>query len=515
MKKIFYLVTLVAISLLFVQCKEKHNEEYNGHEYVDLGLPSGTKWATCNVGANSPEEYGDYFAWGEVESKTDYSWSTYKHGSAKDKLTKYCNNSNAGKYGFTDKKNVLDQEDDVATINWGGSWRMPTAEEQKELIDNCVWTYTTQKGVDGYKVKGPNGNSIFLPSAGYMGNSVLDNAGVFGFYWSSSLSLGTSNPFPEDAYNMCFGLSFKDITCYSRDHGRSVRPVLSNELIAETEHNNEEDHIEDDSDYSIEDEKAIDLGLPSGIKWAICNVGANSPEEYGDYFAWGETEPKTTYNLSTYKYGTDLNQLTKYCSNSIYGKDGFTDNKRTLDPKDDAATVNWGNHWRMPTEEEQNELLNNCKWIRGRLNGVQGYKVVGPNGNSIFLPAAGEMTNNSLNYAGSTGCYWLGSLDTSNPNGAYILHFYSSGGRGLSKFGRSLGRTIRPVFSNKLLTEAEYTEEDNYIEEDDDYILEEDHIEDDGDYSLKEVKAIDLGLPSGIKWATCNIGANTPEESGD
>lgn len=191
----------------------------NGHEYVDLGL--SVKWATCNVGAITPEEYGDYFAWGETEPKTDYGWETYKYGTASNQLTKYCNYSSYGKDGFTDSKTVLDPEDDAAAVNWGGAWRMPRYEEMDELIDNCTWTWTTQNGVNGRKVTGPNGNSIFLPAAGVMGNSDLYYAGSLGYYWSSSLLTGS----PNLAYYVYFNSDDVGRDRSNRYYGRSVRPV--------------------------------------------------------------------------------------------------------------------------------------------------------------------------------------------------------------------------------------------------------------------------------------------------
>ncbi len=160
----------------------------NGHDYVDLGL--SVKWATCNVGATKPEEYGDYFAWGETTSKTTYNWSTYKwcNGSY-NTMTKYCD---TWAYGYVDYKTVLDSEDDAASVNMGGSWRMPTKKELEELIDECTWTWTTLNGVNGYHVEGPNGNSIFLPAAGYRwSNSFAGDAfsggGEDGLYWSISM----------------------------------------------------------------------------------------------------------------------------------------------------------------------------------------------------------------------------------------------------------------------------------------------------------------------------------------
>ncbi|MBQ9361832.1 MAG: hypothetical protein IJT97_00245 [Bacteroidaceae bacterium] len=159
------------------------------HEWVDLGL--SVKWATMNIGASSPEDYGDYFAWGETTTKSTYNWSTYKwcNGSSTT-MTKYCTSSS---FGTVDNKTVLDLEDDAANANWGGSWRMPTKAEQDELRNNCTWTWTTQNGVNGYKVTASNGNSIFLPAAGYRYDSSLRSAGSYGRYWSSSLL--ESNPY--------------------------------------------------------------------------------------------------------------------------------------------------------------------------------------------------------------------------------------------------------------------------------------------------------------------------------
>lgn len=168
---------------------------------------------------------------------------------------------------------------------------------------------------------------------------------------------------------------------------------------------------------------AVDLGLPSGVKWAACNVGANSPEDYGDYFAWGETSPKETYNWSTYKWckGTYDTQ-TKYCTNSSYGT---VDYKTTLEAADDAATVNMGDNWRMPTLAEIKELLGECTWWWTTRNGVKGMTVAGPNGNSIFLPAAGYRYGSNLSDAGSYGYYWSASLTKDYPINAYYLYFYS------------------------------------------------------------------------------------------
>ena len=190
----------------------------NSHEYVDLGL--SVKWATCNVGASKPEEYGDYFAWGETEPKDYYGWSTYKWcDGTYNILTKYNNSSSDG---TVDNKTQLELSDDAARANWGGNWRMPTDTELTELRENCTWTQTTQEGVNGYKVTSKkNGNTIFLPAAGYRNNSSLNYAGSRGYYRSSSLNTDA----PDYAFELIFRSDRVDRGSYSRNYGLPVRPV--------------------------------------------------------------------------------------------------------------------------------------------------------------------------------------------------------------------------------------------------------------------------------------------------
>ena len=181
------------------------------HVAVDLGL--SVKWATCNVGAEKPEEYGDYFAWGEVEPKAEYSWENYKWGDG--------TASNMTKYNEKDGLTTLKLEDDAAHVNWGENWRMPTDAEFTELQERCTWTWTTQNGVNGYKVVGPNENSIFLLATGYLYGTSLLNVGSSGRYWSSSLY--TSDP--SNAYFVYFNSSHATKNSNYRYLGRSVRPV--------------------------------------------------------------------------------------------------------------------------------------------------------------------------------------------------------------------------------------------------------------------------------------------------
>ena len=203
------------------------------HEYVDLGLPSGTLWATCNIGATSPEDYGDYFAWGETEGynsgKTIFDWSTYKWcKGSENTMTKYCTDSNYGYNGFTDAKTELDLEDDAAYVNWGPAWRMPSIEQFRELINSSYTTteWTTQNGVNGRKITSKtNGNSIFLPAAGYRLGSFLISAGSYGIYWSRTLPWD----FPDVAWYLYFDSSDIGTSGDGRFYGRSVRPVRSQE----------------------------------------------------------------------------------------------------------------------------------------------------------------------------------------------------------------------------------------------------------------------------------------------
>ena len=194
----------------------------NGHEWVDLGL--SVCWATTNVGASKPGDYGDYYAWGETSMKGNYDWSTYKYCKGSYiTLTKYCTKSD---YGTVDNKTILDASDDVAHLKWGGNWRMPTCDELEELKEKCKWTWEERDDHKGYKVTGPNGNSIFLPAAGYRYGSSLDNAGSYGGYWSRTLN----EIFPNSALSLDFDSSGIDADYSSRRYyGCSVRPVCLSE----------------------------------------------------------------------------------------------------------------------------------------------------------------------------------------------------------------------------------------------------------------------------------------------
>lgn len=440
--------------------ESQHN--YAIPDAIDLGLPSGLKWASFNLGASKPEEYGDYYAWGETEpyysslepltwqegKEKGYFWSSYKWcmGSYST-ITKYCPESDteSGYNGFTDNKTVLDAEDDAAYMALGGKWRIPTDAELIELRTYCVWEWISMNGIDGFKVTGYNGNSIFLPAAGWWSGTSIRDVGLYGGYYSSSVY----TRYAENAYFMYFYsgyISYYDeLENGDRCLGHPVRPVYD-DLVTKP------DNTEPIS---------VDLGLPSGLKWASFNLGATKPEEYGDYYAWGDVEPyyksldpltwnegkETGYSWASYKWCMGSNNtLTKYCSNPLYGNNGFTDTKTVIDSEDDAARVTLEGNWRMPTEEDWEELFSYCltwEWTETP-NGIKGVKVMGINENSIFLPAAGYRNGTGLYDAGALGSYWSSSLDTSHTYCSYHAYFDSSG-ESMGINYRYYGRSVRPV----------------------------------------------------------------------
>ena len=371
------------------------------HEYVDLGLPSGTLWATYNIGATKPEEIGEYYSWGETETKDFFNWSTYKwcisNNGGLDFLTKY--NSGHRYNGKIDNLQTLLSQDDVASAKWGSEWRMPTNEEFQELLDNCQYNWAEYKGVYGAKFTASNGNSMFLPVGGYYESSTIYDTNSRGFYWSSSLL----NDYEFCALNVYFRSEGVGMNAGNRRLGFPVRSVRC------------EKKLPTDTTATVNDTTSIayeyvDLGLPSGTLWATFNVGATKPEEFGDYFAWGETKPKDVYDWSTYKWAkpnssANISNLLKYNSGAYsynsgyysYGDiSGTIDNLTTLLPEDDAATANWGFDWRMPTINEINELINNCEYSLTKVNGISGIKYTASNGNSIFIPAAGYQSGQPL-----------------------------------------------------------------------------------------------------------------------
>ena len=433
--------TLISITTMYTA-----SGNHNGHGYVDLGLPSGTLWATCNIDCTLPYESGGAYAWGEIETKEDYSWDTYKWSNGKPtkdapNLTKYCDRD---AYGPVDGKMTLEPDDDVAHVKWGGSWHIPTDTEFEELMTNCTFVWTKLNNVVGYRFTGPNGRNLFIP-AGTVHTGTNSYNKSFE-YWSSSLrpsSHGTN----ANNFNRVTGSDVElRITGSLRYDGDLIRPVVSE--LKPIVHDNT-------APKSYLDHDLVDLGLPSGTLWATCNIGASSVEDYGCYFAWGEIESscdgKVEFWDGNYKFYSDkfATEIFKY---NFKTENGYVDNLEVLETEDDAAAQIWGGEWRMPTQTQMSELKNKkyTSWTWTTINGINGYLVTslveGYTDKSIFFPAAGYHDRSKLNHGGEQGHYWSSTLDLDYDYAgvAYYL-FFKSTGYGTGTTDRTFGRTIRPV----------------------------------------------------------------------
>jgi hypothetical protein len=360
-------------------------DEY--HEAIDLGL--SVKWASCNVGATMPKAYGCYYGWADPTGK--------KRSTDNDDYP-----------SATPPSNISGTEYDLARAKWGGRWRLPTKVEFQELIDKCYLSWTKQKGVNGLKVTGPNRKSIFLPAASYRGGTGRSGVGSGGGYWSGTLDERDA----QNAYKLSFDYRIHHMVCGGRSVGLSVRPVEVAISVAGTKASAE----------IVKGHEAIDLGL--SVKWASCNVGAKMPGKNGGYYGWADPigKNKSTVN-DDYPSATPASDI---CGTEY-----------------DIARAKWGGRWRLPTEDECEELVDKCEWKWTKQNDVKGMKVTGPNGNSIFLPAAGNRYSTWLRHVGSSGYYWSGTLSKSSANSANLN--FDIGGYGTNCFDRYYGFSVRPV----------------------------------------------------------------------
>ncbi|MBO4607297.1 MAG: hypothetical protein J5682_05310, partial [Prevotella sp.] len=243
------------------------------HEYVDLGLPSGTLWATCNVGATTKEQYGTYYAWGETSAKSKYSWANYQYANG---TSNTCQDIGV---------NISGTQYDVAQQEWGDNWRMPTKDEFDELVTQCTWTQMTENGVKGFTVKGPSGNTIFLPFAGCSYEGQTFGKGSYTYYWSSEVNTSGTGSTAYALY-LKSGQATKT-TSIQRRTGTVIRPVKNEDIT-----------VPPTSDEPLTF-GLVDLGL--SVKWANMNLGGDTPQGLGSYYAWGETSPKSSYTWTNYK----------------------------------------------------------------------------------------------------------------------------------------------------------------------------------------------------------------------
>lgn len=486
-------------------------------EAVDLGL--SVKWSSCNLGAANPEEFGQYYAWGETETKLIYNWSTYKWGDSETTLTKYNTDSSRG---FVDDITELLPEDDVVQSKLGGGWRMPTKTEFQELTNNCTHVWITYKGVQGMKFtsnrEGYTDKWIFFPATGWMGDSSVgpNLVGRRGCYWSSTLRTDCTRDGVFMAFNPT-GTEMDFDNGGNRTRGHTIRPVLADNsatpvedvsidpsygllletgssstmtvtvlpssashlpvswsstdpYIATVDQNGNVNAIREGNAYIIATcggkvsrrvvivkaampSGPVDLGL--SVKWAQCNVGASTPEQYGDYFAWGETETKSSFWGTGYKWGSGIERLTKYNTDSSVGP---VDNITELEAVDDAAHVILGGDWRMPMRTEFQELKDNTTCAAVSYHGQQGMVFIseksGFKDKWIFLPATGHKDGDVHHNKDRVGRYWSSTLFTDDPPSDVVA---SAGTMGAWIFGfrdrdtlyfnwRIHGRTIRPVY---------------------------------------------------------------------
>ncbi|MDY3967235.1 MAG: hypothetical protein SO028_02360 [Prevotella sp.] len=338
-------------------------------EYVDLGLPSGNLWAKCNLGASAPEAYGDYYAWGEVEPKQEYTKSNhkwYKEGAPSQGFTKYNNE---------DGKLTLEDEDDAVIQKLGNGWRTPTLADFRELTNQKYTTIekTTLNGVAGYQITSKkNKKSIFIPCAGFK-NSEKPQTRFISDDEEVAVCMTNLRRIDNMVYNAwTFAFQNDRIGRYGkrRPDGISIRPVKGPGVPVPN--------------------NCVDLGLASGLLWAKCNMGATEPTDRGNYYAWGETSTKKKYYSDNYKHFKIDGGIKVLKYNE---KDG----KTVLDLNDDAARANIGAGYRIPTKEDWEELLEDCKWEAvtttlseiidpSQTKVIARWKVTGPSGNSIVLP---------------------------------------------------------------------------------------------------------------------------------
>lgn len=470
-------------------------------DYVDLGL--SVNWATFNIGATNPLEYGFYYAWGEIEPRDTSNYDV----------------SYAWKDGYKKNKNVLDPEDDAAHVQWGGDWRMPTQEEMMELYDNCTVEFVTIDNINGYrftsKIEGFTDKSIFLPTAGIFNYSVIYD--YYCYYLSSTYDTinnrGTCCSYneqycypgsiyghdgmpvrpvcPSERYNgddaTSLTIEEDTVLIHLGDYGYTLsfnvkkgdivvkRPVVWSTNDPTVVYVQEDGTIfglksgttivtatykdlKDSCIVKVTGFQAVDLGLR--VKWATCNVGADNPWDYGDYYAWGETEPKESYTIMNYKWYAGsvyydvamyaTRKIKKYCTSPSESYLGQPDNKIKLEADDDIATIMGGNKWRMPTEDEIIELIYNCKWVWTTMNNVKGYKIYGTKSgftdNYIFLPAAGGFCETTKDQIGSICQYWGSSKGNDYPAGGNAIAI--SGSQTETTYSdliRWCGLPIRPV----------------------------------------------------------------------
>ena len=377
----------------------------NGHEWVDLGLPSGTRWATCNVDAAAPGQPGKLYAWGETVTKTNFI-----DGNSK-----------------TNKKPMEDISSnptyDVATAKWGKGWRIPTEKDFYELLCYCNYEYEPNGNIYWQKFTSRiNKKILYLPATGYKEGSKLIYPKTNGSYWTSTPVI---NQFDNSAGMYIFAVDEGRMSHGGRSMGNAVRPVAYYDV-----------KMDIPFDGETNGHKWVDLGLPSGLKWATYNLGADAVDEYGDYYSWGGT---------VRWYAKDRERGTRAGDEVQKDISG--------DARYDAATAHWGGSWCMPSADDFVELMENCTWEMTQIGRRKGLKVTSKhNGKYIFLPASGEVNYSSDYYrlpeeVNKELNYWTSShVPYSHSKGEAYYFRLLTDEVGLSTDNRgNVGYPIRPV----------------------------------------------------------------------
>lgn len=426
MKKLTKLViyVLICCSSLSLEAQERTNSlngEVNGHQYVDMGLPSGTLWAATNIGALEVYDCGDFFAWGEITTKNsffDYNY-LYKMGLP------------ANKKSYNSEDIQIEARFDVASLLWGSEWKMPSRHQFEELL--ICKHYTTEKnGVQGMLFEASNGNTLFFPYYGGKYKKEHKKVGETGYFWTREKRFvrGLFRAY----YYALHTDPINEENLSESYYGMNVRPVLSKRKYLLQ-------HSDDENEYPslLSNQETVDLALPSGTLWATTNLGADKPSEMGGLYVWGgvmDVSDCLTYKVP-YRYedenAYDENNnvyYDKYVSSKWFGKKDF---KSKLSAEDDAATSILGNEWCTPTPEQWIELCKECNVCRYSFQGVDGLLFKGKNDSVLFLPNAPckeyskELgINHREAYYYTTFFYHTNTVSTNN-NKTYVTEFSPSG----------------------------------------------------------------------------------------
>ncbi len=367
-------------------------------DFVDLGLPSGTKWAKYNIEASSPEKVGKYYAWGEKAAKSTYTWKNYK----------YCSGTATTCKNIGDDISKNPAYDIAYSLYQEAGAGIPTAQQWNELITKCTWKESTKNKVKGYTVTGPNGQSIFLPFSGCSYDGKDYGKGTYAYYWTANNV--STNASKAQAANIKTGVKASLINL-NRRTGVAIRPVITTEP--------------QESDVEL-----VDLGL--SVKWANQNLGAANESAYGDYYAWGETETKVAYTWKNYQHANGSAKTARNIGANIsqtYYDAAFQSNEGLV----------------MPTAAQWKELIEKCTWKEATVGGIKGYRVTGPSGKSIFLPLSGCSYDGKQVSAGTSAFYWTSDNYSSDVSKAQAAYLKSGAKTAVNVIQRRTGATIRPV----------------------------------------------------------------------